>query len=151
MRRRAVAVRPYPGPLRQKVFGLLASAGVDVEAPAGLGDGASNEGAIRHLQGLQPDLLLVPFHVVRNGDGDRTSGLELLARLREEVPRYREVPVIMPVSVFARLAFEGAWKARPLGHVLPLLEDAIDEAVTRRALDRFLTATSPREAEGLEG
>jgi len=38
-----------------------------------------------------------------------TVRLELVARLRQEVPRFREVPVIMPVSVFARLAFEGAW------------------------------------------
>ena len=80
-----------------------------------------------------------------------TMGAGLLARLREEVPRFREVPVIMPVSVFARLAFEGAWKARPLRHVLPLLEDAIDEQVTRRAIHRFLSATSPRRAEGFAG
>jgi len=141
MKRVAVAVRPYPGPFRAKVFELLASTGVEVEAPAQLGDGASNEDAVRHLRVERPELLLVPFHVVRNGDGDRTSGLELLARLRSEVSRFREVPVIMPVSVFARLAFEAAWKARPHDSVIPLFESTIDEPATRAALERSLWAT----------
>ena len=148
MTRVAVAVRPYPGPFRGKVFELLASAGVGVETPAQLGDAASNEDAVRHLRGLRPDLLLVPFHVVRNGDGDRTSGLELVAKLRTEVSRFREVPVIMPVSVFARLAFEASWKALPQDSVLPLFESAIDEPRTRSALARFLTTTSAGPAEG---
>jgi hypothetical protein len=144
MKTTALAVRPYGGALQRKVFALLASAGVEVEAPAELGDGTSNEGAVLYLRDRRPDLLLVPFHVVRSGGGDRTSGLDLLARLREEAPRFRGVPAIMPVSVFARLAFEGAWKTRPLDHVLPLLEHAIDEKPTRRALDGFLAATGLR-------
>lgn len=39
-------MRPYPGPLRARVFALLASAGVAVETPSALGDGTSNEDAI---------------------------------------------------------------------------------------------------------
>jgi hypothetical protein len=139
----AIAVRPYPGPLRARVFALLGSAGVAVEAPPALGDGASNEEVIRHLREVSPGLLLIPFHVVRNGGGERTSGLDLLARLREEIPRFRDVPVLMPVSIFARVAFEGVWRARPFDHVLPILEDAIDEDATRQALERFLAATRP--------
>jgi len=76
-----------------------------------------------------------------------TVRLELVARLRQEVPRFREVPVIMPVSVFARLAFEGAWQARPQDHLLPLFDDAIETESTLTALDRLLSATSVRAAE----
>lgn len=150
MKLAALAVRPYPGPFRAKVFALLAAAGVEVEAPAELGVGVSNEDAIRHLRGLRPDLLLVPFHVVRKGDGDRTSGLELVERLRAEVPRFRDVPIIMPVSVFARLAFEAAWKARPQNRMLRLFESAIDEPQARSAVGRFLGA-SAGPAEGRAG
>jgi len=79
----------YPGPQRQKVLRLLASVDVAVEAPPEIGGGAGNDDIVRVLAGQRPELLLIPFHVVRNAGGERTTGLELLARLRQEVPRLR--------------------------------------------------------------
>jgi len=135
----AVAVRPYSGPLRQKVFRLLSGLGVEVQAPTQLGDGTSNQEAIGYLRTLRPNLLLIPFHVVRTEDGGRTSGLGLLAQLRREAPRFRETRVIMPVSVFARLAFDTATRNEPQQHVFPLVEEEIDREATGQALERFLS------------
>lgn len=138
--RMAVAVRPYSGRLRQKVFGLLSRLGVEVQAPAELEHGASNREAIRYLRSLQPDILLIPFHVVRAEDGGRTSGLELLAQLRRDEPRLRKTPVVMPVSVFARLAFDAATRGEPQPDVFPLVEEEIDWESTGVALGSFLSA-----------
>ena len=136
--RKALAVRPYPGQLRQKVFRLLASVEVAVEAPPELGGSAGNDDIVRVLAEQRPELLLIPFHVVRNGGGERTTGLELLARLRQEVPRFRAIPVIMPVSLYARLAFEGFWRSRPEDHVFPVFEGELEAEGTRVALAGFL-------------
>lgn len=143
-KRVALAIRPYGERLRPRVFALLSQLRIEVDAPAELGDEVSNDDIVRHMAARRADLLLIPFHVVRTRDGDRTSGLELLERLRQEVPWTRRAPVIMPVSVFAGAAFERLWREHPVEGVFPLLEDDIEKAATLRAFGEFLGAGAPR-------
>ncbi len=145
-RRSALAVRPYGERLRPKVFGFLSALGVDVVAPAELSDTASNEQVYEHLAQHPCDVLVVPFHVVRTPDGKRTNGLELLAGLREKVPWAREVPVVMPVSLFATVAFDAAWRTANAARVFPLLEGEIDSNATRLSFQRFMEDAAARPA-----
>ncbi len=135
-------MRPYPDPLRARVFGLLAELMIHVHAPEALRVGVDNADAIRYVVAHGPKLLLVPFHVVREASGERTSGLELTFALRRAHPPFERVPVVMPVSIFAQVAFEAAWRDRHLAYVFPLLESQLDGEKTREALRAFLiTAT----------
>ena len=87
----------------------------------------TNDDIIARLRSLRPGVLLVPFHAMRDRRAERTSGLDLVRRVREELPELRDVPVVMPVSVFGQLAFDAAWRQhRPEG-VVPILETALDE------------------------
>lgn len=150
-RRLALAVRPYPDPLRSRVFSLLSDLGIEVRAPAELGTSVSNVEAVRHVAAQRPDLLLIPFHVVRAAGGDRTSGLELLLALRRAHPRFDTVPVVMPVSIFAQVAFEAAWREAAPADVFALFERELESDETRLALRLFLvrgTTGVEREAEG---
>ncbi len=137
-RRSALAVRPYADPLRKRVFGLLSGLGIEMQAPAELGDGTTNAQAVRYVADHRPDVLVVPFHVVRGPAGERTSGLELLLALRREHPSFSDVPVVMPVSIFAHVAFEAAWRQAMPACVFVLFEHELDRAETRLALRRFL-------------
>lgn len=143
-KRRALAVRPYPDPLRGRVFALLSELGLEVLAPAELGESTTNEEAVNYVGSHRPDLLLVPFHVVRDGDGQRTSGLELVRELRRAKPEFRDVPVLMPVSVYAQLAFEAAWRDGGLDRVFPLFEHDVDRPETAATLREFLRGPGGR-------
>lgn len=138
MTRHAVAVRPYGERLRPKVFAFLAAEQIDVAAPPEIGVAASNDDVVRYLLGHKADLLVVPFHVVRSAEGERTNGLELLAFLRQSLRWIRDVPVVMPVSLFVRVAFDVQWRANPLPRVFPLFEEDLELPETTVALRRFL-------------
>jgi len=125
---KAIAVRPYPNPLRARVFALLSEAGVEVEVPPELEGAATNDEVIAHLRGRRPDLLLVPYHALRDRQAERTSGLELLLRLRAELPELRRVPVVMPVSIYGRLAFDAMWRQQAPEAVFPMLEGDIEDS-----------------------
>lgn len=145
MRYKALAARPYPNPLRGRVFRLLVRLGVDVEVPPELEGAATNDEVVAFLRGRRPDLLVVPFHAQRDRQDERTSGLDLLARVRAEIPELREVPVFMPVSVYGRVAFEAAWRAAPLDAVEPLFEeDLADAAALPRLLETLRRQHRPR-------
>jgi hypothetical protein len=113
---------------------------VDVEVPAAIPAGSTNDGVIAVLRDRHPALLLVPFPAMRFEAGQRTTGLELVDRLRAELPHLRRVPVLMPVSVLGQVAFEAAWRACPLEWVLPLLEDDLASEALRASLARILGA-----------
>lgn len=135
MRYKALAARPYPNPLRGRVFRLLVRLGVDVEVPPELEGAATNDEVVAYLRGRRPDLLVIPFHAQRDRQDERTSGLDLLTRVRAEIPELREVPAFMPVSVYGRVAFEATWRVAPLDAVEPLFEEDLDDAA---ALPRLL-------------
>lgn len=126
MRYKAIAVRPYPEPLRSRVFALLSRLGVDVEVPPELEGAATNDDVIARLRGRRPDVLLVPYHALRDRQDERTSGLDLVSRLRDEVRELRGIPVVMPVSVYGRLAFDAAWRERQPDAVLPVFEEDLE-------------------------
>lgn len=126
MRYKAIAARPYPNPLRARVFHLVTQLGVEVEVPPELEGAATNEDVVRYLQSRRPDLLVVPFHAQRDRQDERTSGLDLVSRVRADIPELSKVPVFMPVSVFGRVAFEAAWRAAPLDAVEPLFEEDLE-------------------------
>jgi hypothetical protein len=145
MRYKAIAARPYPNPLRGRVLALLTQLGVEVEVPVQLEGAATNDEVAAFLRGRRPDLLLIPFHAQRDRQDERTSGLDLVAKLRAEVPDLREVQVFMPVSVFGRVAFEAAWKTAALAAVEPLFEEDLeDAAVLPRLLDTLRRQHRPR-------
>lgn len=128
MRYKAIAVRPYPNPLRARVVDLLAQAGVTVDVSPELEGAVTNNEVVARLKGRRPDVLLVPFHALRDKQDERTTGLEVVSRLRSEVPELRETLVVMPVSVFGHLAFEAAWRLEKPDAVLPLVENDVDDA-----------------------
>lgn len=140
MRYKAIAVRPYPNPLRARVVDLLARAGVAVEVEPELEGAVTNDEVVAHLKGRRADVLLVPYHALRDKQDERTTGLEVVARLRSEVPELREALVVMPVSVFGHLAFEAAWRQEQPDAVLPLLEDDLDDESFVLALRTALLA-----------
>jgi hypothetical protein len=120
------------------VFRLLAQHNVDVEVPPAIPSDSTNDDVVAAVRGRHPALLLVPFHAMRVEAGQRTTGLELVARLRADLPHLRRVPVVMPVSVFGQVAFEAAWRAHPVERVLPLPEEELEGEALRAALSRFL-------------
>lgn len=134
----ALAVRPYGERLRPKVFAFLERMGLEVEAPPQLGASVSNEDVVRYLAGQRADLLVVPFHVVRGTDGERTNGLELLTQVRQSIRWTNHVPTLMPVSLFVGVAFGYHWRANRLPGVLPLFEGDIGAPATATAFRRFL-------------
>ena len=142
----ALAVRPYGERLRPRVFRLLEELGLDVRTPEGAGSEASNEDVVALLREERADVLLVPFHVVRTPDGGRTTGLDLVALLRQRLPWTGRVPVVMPVSLFAAAAFEKVWSDAPVGDVFPLKEDDLPLDGTRSALMTFLERPARRLA-----
>jgi hypothetical protein len=137
----ALAVRPYGERLRPKVFGFLDHVGLSASAPPELGPAASIAEIVRYLTAHRADLLVVPFHVLRTADGERTDGLKLLAELRARVRWTAEVLAVMPVSLFARVAFDAAWRSTPLPGVFPLFESEVEGVATRTAFLRFLEAS----------
>ncbi len=136
-RLRALAIRPYPDPLRSEVFGLLHRLGVHVHAPDELQSDPSNDDVIERLESFPADLLVIPFHVVRQRSGDRTTGLDLVRLLRQR-PSSARVAVIMPVSLYAFVAFRAAWRHSAPANVFPLLEQEILEKATTSRLREFL-------------
>ncbi len=126
MRYKAIAVRPYPNPLRARVLSVLSAAGIEVEIPLELEGAATNDEVVAYLRGRGPDVLLVPYHALRDRLDERTSGLDLVVRIRTELPELRDVPVVMPLSVFGQVAFEAAWRQSRSDGIVPLFEKDLD-------------------------
>lgn len=133
----AIAVRPYGDHIRQIVFKTLQDAGLDVTAPPELVEG-TNEELIKRLVALRADVLLIPFHAVRTGNDVRTNGLELLQQLRDQVAWTRSVPVVMPVSVFAKVAYEGAMRSKPMSNIMAVYEDELALPETSQRIAKFV-------------
>jgi hypothetical protein len=93
---------------------------------------------VAYLRGKRPDVLLVPYHALRDRQDERTSGLDLVARLRAEIAELREALVVMPVSVYGRVAFEAAWREQRPEAILPVVEEDLDDEKTVPALREAL-------------
>ena len=104
MRREVTVLRPYGDRIREKVFTLLEKAKLHIDPSKVLSPKLSDDEIVEQMRGRRVEVLLIPFHALRDAGGKRTNGVELLQRLEAEVPESHEAPVLMPVSMFGSAA-----------------------------------------------
>lgn len=143
-RRRAVVVRPYSTRIRDQAFQLLERAGVDIAEEDVLAPESTDDQVLHFLSQHFPQVLLVPFHAQRSGDGDMVDGLSTLRKVEKRLPRYAKMPVLMPISNMGLAALNlmlGRDPKNTDARILILKEDDLEEPATiiriRQHLARF--------------
>src|SRR5260370_20318087 len=97
-----VAVRPYGERMRGRVFAQLRAAGLHVGSDDVIADGTSDGDVIARLRERAGCVLLIPYHAHHDvNGGSELTGLDLAQRITRELPALRDVPILMPVSVYA--------------------------------------------------
>jgi hypothetical protein len=135
---KALAIRPYGDRIRNLVFGLLKSADLEVSTAPELSEQVPDAKIVDYLRKARTDVLLLPFHAVRTAEGERSDGMQLLERIRNEIPHLAKIPVIMPVSVFASAAFSGGMRRNPHSRLFAISEDEMEKDSTALRLREFL-------------
>lgn len=92
-------VRPYPDDIRRLVFQRLISMGWDTRDELRVDPGVSNEVAVAWIKENFDSfhLLLCPFHLHRDSEGNRLDGFGVLENLPESWDR----PILMPVTSYS--------------------------------------------------
>lgn len=95
-------VRPYHERIRKPVFEALTQLGYHTPEGWESADKSTDNEVIKDLVGLSPSLLVIPFHIGRDNDGERIHGLQTLEKIVAARPDLISVPVLMPVSRFGK-------------------------------------------------
>lgn len=145
-RRRTYAlVRPYANVIRNEVATWLSSLSYQRthQLEAGTPDQAAAEW-IENLHGY--DLLVLPFHVHLDANGNKVDGMGVV-RLLGDLFLARRIPMLMPVSTYSlQGSFPRALQAlaedRPRAHALlvPVSESNAGDPVAAAALERLAAA-----------
>lgn len=96
-RRKGVVVRPYSTHIRDRIVALLKRVNIEVEIDEVLTGPIPDEDAVHHLLEKKVDVLLIPYHALKDKHGEFTTGLNLVRKLRTQ-SKYKRTPVIMPVT-----------------------------------------------------
>ena len=99
-------VRPYGDWIREHVIEILDGAGIATQPQRVVRD-VPVDHLLSDVDHPEVDTLLVPFHAARDRFGRFTDGLDVLVAAYETGRLRHGTPIIMPVSVFALVAFEG--------------------------------------------
>lgn len=144
---RGVAVRPYARQIRARVFSLLTTTGVRVDDADVVEAGTPDREVLESLGERRCDVLVVPFHAHNDRDGNAVHGLDVIARVRAELPLHRSTPIICPISNVG-LAAAGLMLSRmgeeALGPILFLHEDELDDAGITSLVEAFVEEIDPR-------
>ncbi len=93
-------VRPESLKLRGRIYSFVESLGYRRDQRLILPKGAFDEHAAQWANGLSVPLIVLPYHLHRDGRGNPVDGIGVALLLSE---RYeKNVPIVMPVSGFSR-------------------------------------------------
>ena len=138
-------LRPYPRRIREQVFAVLHQAGRAVASTDTVPRGTSDDDVLNWLSLRSlPRALLVPFHAHRKADGSVVDGFSLIGRLRAELPRYRGVPIISPISALGRAAAELRFSREPAwadSGVLFIVEEELSDDTLPAKLRRHVSGS----------
>lgn len=98
---RVSVVRPYGRQIRERVFAVLERAGLSPHEEDVIPKGTEDQEVVERLRRQKPEVLLIPFHAHRAGNGETLNGLDLVERLNKDLPDLANVPILMPASVAA--------------------------------------------------
>lgn len=99
-----IPLRPYTLRLRERVFHCIRSAGLDILDQALVPSGTSDEEIVALLRQHSVAPLLIPFNAHRTDGGDVLTGAEMVERIDKDLPAWRQVPILMPISMFGASA-----------------------------------------------
>ena len=126
---KVAAVRPYHDQIRVRIFEALTTANCEVVPEWTTPVGTPDEEVVEKLREVTPDVLLAPFHIGMTDDQRTISGLTVLRSLQAEYEWAKQVPTIMPISVFGGAGFvlqiEEFRKEHNDETILPLNKDQI--------------------------
>jgi hypothetical protein len=139
--RRLVVVRPYPARIRSRVLRVLEEAGLRAASEDVLPAATPDDEVLHALRPAPGLVLLIPFHAHRDREGGSVNGLDLIRRIREEVPALERTPIVCPISDVG-LAAAGLMLTRLdealFARVLFLYEDELDDDGIERVVRAFL-------------
>ncbi len=102
MSRTYAVVRPESLKLRGRTYTLVESLGYARGQGMVLPLGTPDAAAAKWLNGLSPDLIVLPYHLHKDSTGETVDGVGVALLLGEAFER--NVPILMPVSGFSRQA-----------------------------------------------
>ena len=74
--------------------------------------------------------MLAPFHIGRDKNGDKVHGLQTVRKIWDEYAWGKQLPVLMPTSIFGKAAFEidlpQFSAAHPTEKILVIEEEDLD-------------------------
>jgi len=90
-----------------------------------IGEEASDEKIATELESVDIDVLLIPYHSVKDKKtGDQRTGVSVLKYLWEKNTLGDKSRIFMPISIFGRLSFEAEIK-----HLPPNIHDNFSKQV----------------------
>lgn len=127
---RVLPLRPYTPRLRERVFHCIRISGLDILDKDLVPSGTSDEEIVSLLRQHSLAPLLVPFNAHRTDEGGVLTGVDLIERIDRELPAWRQVPILMPVSMFgasAAILRLAQMPDEPRRRVLAFFEDDLDD------------------------
>jgi len=121
-------VRPYGPRIQQRLEAMLASLGLHARPEWTVPPHATDAEAALAVRVAKPDVLVCPFHAVRDREGQDTHGIRLLRRLQLEWPEgLARLPVLMPVSTYSAAVYEAVLRLGDLkyGPLEPTLLESV--------------------------
>lgn len=136
-----VVVRPYGQSIRDRVYELLARAGLDMPNAHVLEKHTPDDEVVAQLLRRRYQALLVPFHAHRDRDGVLVNGLNVLNLLAGRDRSLASIPIFMPISnmglsaaklMLSRDSDAGGLDDSLRGKVLFMPESELDDPLLRR-------------------
>lgn len=96
-------IRPYGDWIKEHIMAIFDAAGLSTGKIMAINEPTTIPEVVHEVENTRYDALLIPFHVK-----DGRNGIQVLKALQESDAITPRVPIVMPISLFAALAFRGA-------------------------------------------
>ena len=116
-----LAIRPYTERIRQKMVAHIKNAGFSVNADQAIPAGTTDNEIIQKLNAMNESeyILLIPYNAQIDRSGNNVDGLDLIIRIHNEVPAFKQAPILMPVSNSAMVSIKYKLKEKRRFQSLP--------------------------------
>jgi hypothetical protein len=111
---KVLVIRPYIERIRTKMFGHLKSANLTINPDEVIPVSMSDNEIIQELKkrSSRDYVLLIPFNVNTDKQGNVSDGLGLIVRINQEVRSFNKSPILMPVSTSGAVGIRMALKEK---------------------------------------
>ena len=93
-------IRPYGDWIKEHVFAILEQCGVATDPVKVVNHPVSLDTIAEIFAQTHPDFVLVPYHAKEN-----INGLQIVLNLREHGLLTKDLPILMPISIYAAAGF----------------------------------------------